>query len=177
MSYILKWMNQIYYVFCTANRLGQKSYQDVAMAKYLTEINIISPFFERVFTLWLAASGWLWFLKEPQVRHPASSPGMAALCSVASICLYISVCLFPLAGYGIGLPQGSPLTRNVSEFVSRYKSDGFMDMLHDKWYKVVPCGKRVFAVTEVSHCLVCVCVHVLCTCIGCKVKLSASVLL
>lgn len=55
------------------------------------------------------------------------------------------------AGYGIGLPQGSPLTRNVSEFVSRYKSDGFMDMLHDKWYKVVPCGKRVFAVTEVSR--------------------------
>lgn len=54
------------------------------------------------------------------------------------------------SGYGIGLPQGSPLTRNVSEFVSRYKSDGFMDMLHDKWYKVVPCGKRVFAVTEVS---------------------------
>lgn len=54
-------------------------------------------------------------------------------------------------GYGIGLPQGSPLTRNVSEFVSRYKSDGFMDMLHDKWYKVVPCGKRVFAVTEVSR--------------------------
>lgn len=24
-----------------------------------------------------------------------------------------------------------------------------MDMLHDKWYKVVPCGKRSFAVTEV----------------------------
>ncbi|XP_022078980.1 glutamate receptor ionotropic, NMDA 3B-like isoform X3 [Acanthochromis polyacanthus] len=55
---------------------------------------------------------------------------------------------FAIEGYGIGLPQGSPLTRNVSEFVSRYKSDGFMDMLHDKWYKVVPCGKRVFAVTE-----------------------------
>lgn len=55
-----------------------------------------------------------------------------------------------LPGYGIGLPQGSTLTRNVSEFVSRYKSDGFMDMLHDKWYKVVPCGKRVFAATEVS---------------------------
>lgn len=61
------------------------------------------------------------------------------------------MCLLPPPGYGIGLPQGSPLTRNVSEFVSRYKSDGFMDMLHDKWYKVVPCGKRVFAVTEVSH--------------------------
>lgn len=60
-------------------------------------------------------------------------------------------CFSPLSGYGIGLPQGSPLTRNVSEFVSRYKSDGFMDMLHDKWYKVVPCGKRVFAVTEVSR--------------------------
>lgn len=59
----------------------------------------------------------------------------------------------PHSGYGIGLPQGSPLTRNVSEFVSRYKSDGFMDMLHDKWYKVVPCGKRVFAVTEVSQCV------------------------
>lgn len=56
-----------------------------------------------------------------------------------------------LPGYGIGLPQGSPLTRNVSEFVSRYKSDGFMDMLHDKWYKMVPCGKRVFAATEVSR--------------------------
>lgn len=58
--------------------------------------------------------------------------------------------MLPFSGYGIGLPQGSPLTRNVSEFVSRYKSDGFMDMLHDKWYKVVPCGKRVFAATEVS---------------------------
>lgn len=58
-------------------------------------------------------------------------------------------CVLP--GYGIGLPQGSPLTRNVSEFVSRYKSDGVMDMLHDKWYKVVPCGKRVFAATEVSR--------------------------
>ena len=66
-----------------------------------------------------------------------------------------------LPGYGIGLPQGSPLTRNVSEFVSRYKSDGFMDMLHDKWYKVVPCGKRVFAVTEVSHC-VCSCIVYVC---------------
>lgn len=64
-------------------------------------------------------------------------------------CVYS--CFSPLSGYGIGLPQGSPLTRNVSEFVSRYKSDGFMDMLHDKWYKVVPCGKRVFAVTEVSR--------------------------
>ena len=53
-------------------------------------------------------------------------------------------------GYGIGLPQNSPLTSNISEFISRYKSDGYMDMLHDKWYKVVPCGKRVFAVTEVS---------------------------
>lgn len=40
-----------------------------------------------------------------------------------------------------------------------------MDMLHDKWYKVVPCGKRVFAVTEVSHPWECVfmnCVRVLC---------------
>ncbi|MEQ2277856.1 Glutamate receptor ionotropic, NMDA 3A, partial [Xenotaenia resolanae] len=52
--------------------------------------------------------------------------------------------------YGIGLPQNSPLTSNFSELVSQYKSDGFMDMLHDKWYKVVPCGKRSFAVTEVS---------------------------
>ncbi|KAM6945698.1 glutamate receptor ionotropic, NMDA 3B [Aplochiton taeniatus] len=55
---------------------------------------------------------------------------------------------FAIEGYGIGLPQNSPLTSNVSEFISRYKSDGYMDMLHDKWYKVVPCGKRVFAVTE-----------------------------
>lgn len=54
-------------------------------------------------------------------------------------------------GYGIGLPQNSPLTSNISEFISRYKSEGFMDLLHDKWYKVVPCGNRVFAVTEVSH--------------------------
>ncbi|NWY05101.1 NMD3B protein, partial [Nothoprocta ornata] len=55
---------------------------------------------------------------------------------------------FAIEGYGIGLPQNSPLTSNVSEFISRYKSSGFMDLLHDKWYKMVPCGKRVFAVTE-----------------------------
>uniref|UniRef100_A0A8C4TQ23 Glutamate receptor n=1 Tax=Erpetoichthys calabaricus TaxID=27687 RepID=A0A8C4TQ23_ERPCA len=55
---------------------------------------------------------------------------------------------FAIEGYGIGLPQNSPFTSNLSEFISRYKSDGFMDMLHDKWYKVIPCGKRVFAVTE-----------------------------
>ncbi|XP_028428289.1 glutamate receptor ionotropic, NMDA 3B [Perca flavescens] len=55
---------------------------------------------------------------------------------------------FAIEGYGIGLPQNSPLTSNVSEFISRYKSEGFMDLLHDKWYKVVPCGNRVFAVTE-----------------------------
>lgn len=35
--------------------------------------------------------------------------------------------------------------------MSQYKSDGFMDLLHDKWYKVVPCGKRSFAVTEVRR--------------------------
>lgn len=58
-------------------------------------------------------------------------------------------CVSLPAGYGIGLPQNSPLTSNISELVSQYKSDGFMDMLHDKWYKVVPCGKRSFAVTEV----------------------------
>nr|XP_023664178.1 glutamate receptor ionotropic, NMDA 3A-like [Paramormyrops kingsleyae] len=55
---------------------------------------------------------------------------------------------FAIEGYGIGLPQGSALTSNVSELISQYKSDGFMDVLHDKWYKVVPCGKRSFAVTE-----------------------------
>uniref|UniRef100_A0A3Q3DU42 Glutamate receptor n=1 Tax=Hippocampus comes TaxID=109280 RepID=A0A3Q3DU42_HIPCM len=55
---------------------------------------------------------------------------------------------FAIEGYGIGLPQNSPLTSNFSELISQYKSDGFMDMLHDKWYKVVPCGKRSFAVTE-----------------------------
>lgn len=55
------------------------------------------------------------------------------------------------AGYGIGLPQNSPLTSNLSEFISRYKSSGFIDLLHDKWYKMVPCGKRVFAVTEVGR--------------------------
>ncbi|XP_017952374.2 glutamate receptor ionotropic, NMDA 3B [Xenopus tropicalis] len=55
---------------------------------------------------------------------------------------------FAIEGYGIGLPQNSPLTSNISEFISRYKSSGFMDTLHDKWYKMVPCGKRVYAVTE-----------------------------
>uniref|UniRef100_A0A8P4KM00 Glutamate receptor n=1 Tax=Dicentrarchus labrax TaxID=13489 RepID=A0A8P4KM00_DICLA len=55
---------------------------------------------------------------------------------------------FAIEGYGIGLPQNSPFTSNISELVSQYKSDGFMDTLHDKWYKVVPCGKRSFAVTE-----------------------------
>lgn len=64
-------------------------------------------------------------------------------------------CLFPPLlwgpGYGIGLPQHSPLTSKLSEFISRYKSAGFMDLLHDKWYRMVPCGKRVFAVTEVGQ--------------------------
>ncbi|XP_045847333.1 glutamate receptor ionotropic, NMDA 3B [Meles meles] len=55
---------------------------------------------------------------------------------------------FAMEGYGIGLPQNSPLTSNLSEFISRYKSSGFMDLLHDKWYRMVPCGKRVLAVTE-----------------------------
>ncbi|KAG8455053.1 hypothetical protein GDO86_001319 [Hymenochirus boettgeri] len=55
---------------------------------------------------------------------------------------------FAIEGYGIGLPPNSPLTPNISELVSQYKSSGFMDSLHDKWYKVVPCGKRSFAVTE-----------------------------
>ncbi|XP_053151140.1 glutamate receptor ionotropic, NMDA 3B isoform X2 [Hemicordylus capensis] len=55
---------------------------------------------------------------------------------------------FAIEGYGIGLPQNSHLTSNISEFISRYKSAGFMDLLHDKWYKMIPCGKRVFAVTE-----------------------------
>ncbi|KAK7889878.1 hypothetical protein WMY93_025438 [Mugilogobius chulae] len=55
---------------------------------------------------------------------------------------------FAIEGYGVGLPQNSPLTSNMSEFISRYKSDGYMDLLHDKWYKMVPCGNRGFAVTE-----------------------------
>ncbi|XP_055488385.1 glutamate receptor ionotropic, NMDA 3A [Leucoraja erinacea] len=55
---------------------------------------------------------------------------------------------FAIEGYGIGLLQNSPLTPNISELISQYKSDGFMDVLHDKWYKVVPCGKRSFTVTE-----------------------------
>ncbi|XP_045062233.1 glutamate receptor ionotropic, NMDA 3B, partial [Coregonus clupeaformis] len=55
---------------------------------------------------------------------------------------------FAIEGYGIGVAQGSPLTANVSEFISRYKSEGYMDILHEKWYKVVPCGKRVFTNTE-----------------------------
>ncbi|KAM8983806.1 glutamate receptor ionotropic, NMDA 3A [Ara ararauna] len=55
---------------------------------------------------------------------------------------------FAIEGYGIGLPPNSPLTSNISDLISQYKSHGFMDVLHDKWYKVVPCGKRSFAVTE-----------------------------
>ncbi|KFO81576.1 Glutamate receptor ionotropic, NMDA 3A, partial [Cuculus canorus] len=55
---------------------------------------------------------------------------------------------FAIEGYGIGLPPNSPLTSNISELISEYKSHGFMDVLHNKWYKVVPCGKRSFAVTE-----------------------------
>ncbi|KAL7988609.1 hypothetical protein Chor_007528, partial [Crotalus horridus] len=58
---------------------------------------------------------------------------------------------FAIEGYGIGLPPNSPLTSNISELISQYKSHGFMDVLHDKWYKVVPCGKRSFAVTEVRN--------------------------
>lgn len=74
-------------------------------------------------------------------------------CLSMSLILCLTLCrsLSPvsLSGYGIGLPQHSPLTRNISEVVNGYKSDGFMDLLHDKWYRVTPCGKRSFAVTEV----------------------------
>ncbi|KAG8519190.1 Glutamate receptor ionotropic, NMDA 3B [Galemys pyrenaicus] len=55
---------------------------------------------------------------------------------------------FAIEGYGIGLPQNSPLTSNLSEFISRYKSSGFIDLLHDRWYKTVPCGKRAIAATQ-----------------------------
>lgn len=37
------------------------------------------------------------------------------------------------------------------KFISRYKSSGFIDLLHDKWYKMVPCGEQVFAVTELGQ--------------------------
>lgn len=66
-----------------------------------------------------------------------------------SFCFLVVLFVRSPTGYGIGLPQNSPLTSNFSELISQYKSDGFMDMLHDKWYKVVPCGKRSFAVTQV----------------------------
>lgn len=79
------------------------------------------------------------------------------------------ILFWSFAGYGIGLPQNSPLTSNISEFISRYKSDGYMDLLHDKWYKVVPCGNRVFAVTEVSDIWMFVCIHTLPSCICCDV--------
>uniref|UniRef100_A0A672MJB3 Glutamate receptor n=1 Tax=Sinocyclocheilus grahami TaxID=75366 RepID=A0A672MJB3_SINGR len=78
-------------------------------------------------------------------NKPTTPDGVSTL---NCMCKVVVLLLFVLSGYGIGLPQNSPLTRNVSEYVSRYKSEGYMDILHDKWYKVVPCGKRVFAVTE-----------------------------
>ncbi|KAH0625895.1 hypothetical protein JD844_034256 [Phrynosoma platyrhinos] len=57
--------------------------------------------------------------------------------SIDSDCKLITVGKpFAIEGYGIGLPQNSPLTSNISEFISRYKSAGFMDLLHDKWYKM-----------------------------------------
>ncbi|XP_064873192.1 glutamate receptor ionotropic, NMDA 3A [Oncorhynchus nerka] len=60
---------------------------------------------------------------------------------------------FAIEGYGIGLlcflsVPSFAVFSDCSQLVSQYKSDGFIDMLHDKWYKVVPCGKRSFAVTE-----------------------------
>lgn len=75
------------------------------------------------------------------------------ICEVnkANLFYVLSATLLFVAGYGIGLPQNSPLSSNISEFISRYKSDGYMDLLHDKWYKMVPCGNRQFAVTEVSN--------------------------
>lgn len=69
---------------------------------------------------------------------------MSVFCPVS-----LSLSLVSLSGYGIGLPQHSPLTRNFSEVMNGYKSDGFMNLLHDKWYRVTPCGKRSSAVTEV----------------------------
>lgn len=92
----------------------------------------------------------MFFLWDPAPAVLWPSPVYCCLLTGYGIgLLFIVVCCL-LTGYGIGLPQNSPLTSNISEFISRYKSEGYMDLLHDKWYKVVPCGNRVFAVTEVS---------------------------
>ncbi|KAI5619396.1 glutamate receptor ionotropic, NMDA 3B, partial [Silurus asotus] len=55
---------------------------------------------------------------------------------------------FAIEGYGIGFPQHSQLTQNFSKILNSYKSDGFMDLLHDKWYRLAPCGKQSFALTK-----------------------------
>uniref|UniRef100_A0A672IPK4 Glutamate receptor n=1 Tax=Salarias fasciatus TaxID=181472 RepID=A0A672IPK4_SALFA len=49
---------------------------------------------------------------------------------------------FAIEGYGIGLPQNSPLTSNLSEWISRYRSDGFLDRLHHRWYQEAPCRQN-----------------------------------
>ncbi|XP_057565285.1 LOW QUALITY PROTEIN: glutamate receptor ionotropic, NMDA 3B [Hippopotamus amphibius kiboko] len=97
-------------------------------------------------------------MDAPMRRHsaPTTPHGVAMLTSllddevsIHADCRLLTVGKpFVIEGYGIGLPRNSPLTSNLSEFISRYKSSGFIDLLHDKWYKMVPCGKRVFAVTE-----------------------------
>uniref|UniRef100_A0A2K5ZYI9 Glutamate receptor n=1 Tax=Mandrillus leucophaeus TaxID=9568 RepID=A0A2K5ZYI9_MANLE len=93
-----------------------------------------------------ARSGWRWTCRrlEQRVstrvdRAPRPQGTLDSVCLETAVVVTPGVC----SGHGVGGGQECSLS-----FISRYKSSGFIDLLHDKWYKMVPCGKRVFAVTE-----------------------------
>ncbi|XP_066145804.1 uncharacterized protein [Euwallacea fornicatus] len=43
--------------------------------------------------------------------------------------------------YAIGMAKGFPLKDSISAVIAKYSSNGYMDILQDKWYGALPCFK------------------------------------
>ena len=43
--------------------------------------------------------------------------------------------------YAIGMSKGFPLKDSISALIAKYSSNGYLDILVDKWYGALPCFK------------------------------------
>lgn len=43
--------------------------------------------------------------------------------------------------YAIGMIKGFPLRESISELIAKYSSNGYLDILSEKWYGGLPCFK------------------------------------
>lgn len=43
--------------------------------------------------------------------------------------------------YAIGMKKGFPLRESISALISKYSSNGYLDILTEKWYGGLPCYK------------------------------------